>query len=323
MIGSAVDARPDSNDILWSIAEVERDTGLGKDTLRVWERRYGFPAPTRDAFGERQYDHSQLLRLRLVKRLLDAGHRPGKVVGLPLGALEALCEAAAECPRTVPLPVGEAGMLDSQWIGWLRDNEIDRFRHALQREVMRRGLASAVEQLVAPLCVAVGDAWLRGEVSVFQEHLFSETVRTVLRDAIAAVESNSRELMRRPKVLLTTTPSESHTLGLLMAESAFALESCERVSLGASTPIPDIVIACRQLGVDVVALSFSAHASRREVLDSLRQLGEQLPQQVEVWVGGAASVLHSKAMPPNVRVLRRAGDVGAQVAAWRAGRQMT
>jgi hypothetical protein len=27
------------------IAEVERDTGIGKDTLRVWERRYQFPQP--------------------------------------------------------------------------------------------------------------------------------------------------------------------------------------------------------------------------------------------------------------------------------------
>ena len=36
-------ARP----ITLSIAAVERDTGLSKDTLRVWERRYGFPVPER------------------------------------------------------------------------------------------------------------------------------------------------------------------------------------------------------------------------------------------------------------------------------------
>ncbi|MBS1173585.1 MAG: MerR family transcriptional regulator [Proteobacteria bacterium] len=36
-----------------SISAVERDTGLSKDTLRVWERRYGFPVPQRDALGER------------------------------------------------------------------------------------------------------------------------------------------------------------------------------------------------------------------------------------------------------------------------------
>ena len=63
-----------------SIAAVERDTGLSKDTLRVWERRYGFPLPHRDALGERSYPFDQVERLRTIKRLLDAGHRPGRVV---------------------------------------------------------------------------------------------------------------------------------------------------------------------------------------------------------------------------------------------------
>ena len=34
------------------IAALERDIGVGKETLRVWERRYGFPQPLRDAFGQ-------------------------------------------------------------------------------------------------------------------------------------------------------------------------------------------------------------------------------------------------------------------------------
>ena len=37
-----------------SIATVERETGLSKDTLRMWERRYGFPRPARDDNGERE-----------------------------------------------------------------------------------------------------------------------------------------------------------------------------------------------------------------------------------------------------------------------------
>ena len=77
----------------WSIAEVERETGLGKDALRVWERRYGFPVPLRDAQGERAYPQDQVQRLRLLKRLLDCGHRPGKVVALPLVQLQALLQA--------------------------------------------------------------------------------------------------------------------------------------------------------------------------------------------------------------------------------------
>ena len=34
-----------------AISAVERDTGLSKDVLRVWERRYGFPVPERDEIG--------------------------------------------------------------------------------------------------------------------------------------------------------------------------------------------------------------------------------------------------------------------------------
>ena len=46
---STSDIPPDLN-----IAGAERATGLSKDTLRVWERRYGFPTPHRDAAGERR-----------------------------------------------------------------------------------------------------------------------------------------------------------------------------------------------------------------------------------------------------------------------------
>ena len=58
------------------IAAVERETGLAKDTLRVWEKRYGFPQPLRDASGNRLYPAEQVQRLLLVRRLLDAGLRP-------------------------------------------------------------------------------------------------------------------------------------------------------------------------------------------------------------------------------------------------------
>ncbi|MEY2631516.1 MAG: hypothetical protein RIR00_170, partial [Pseudomonadota bacterium] len=62
----------------FSIAAVERDTGLSKDVLRMWERRYGFPVPDRDTNGERAYPSEQVERLRQIKRLMDQGHRPGK-----------------------------------------------------------------------------------------------------------------------------------------------------------------------------------------------------------------------------------------------------
>src|SRR5688572_15778716 len=82
--------RATQSGMLLGIGEVERDTGISKDTLRIWERRYGFPNPVRDTKGERLYDAGELEQLRLIRRLLDSGKRPGKIVGRPMSELQQL-----------------------------------------------------------------------------------------------------------------------------------------------------------------------------------------------------------------------------------------
>jgi DNA-binding transcriptional MerR regulator/methylmalonyl-CoA mutase cobalamin-binding subunit len=307
----------------WSIADVERETGLGKDTLRVWERRYGFPTPARDGLGERVYSKEQLARLRLIKRLLDADHRPGKVVRLSLNELQ---DRLDELGNAIAKPKARQELealtqeQEKMWVQWLANDQTHLIRQSLQQQILKIGLAQVVDKLVAPLCGLVGVAWMRGEISVYQEHLFTETLQSVLREAISSVDASAAGHDQRPRVLLTTTPNELHGLGLLMAECHFALESCTRFVLGTSTPISDIVQAVRQLKIDVLALSFSPYATRKDVTDNLQLLREQLPETVEIWVGGAGASTHSRFLPQDVLLLRKAGDVAAQLAVWRRQR---
>ena len=46
------------------IREVVRITGLRREQLYMWQRRYGFPNPARDGFGDRVYPPDQVSRLR-------------------------------------------------------------------------------------------------------------------------------------------------------------------------------------------------------------------------------------------------------------------
>ncbi|TSE29960.1 HTH-type transcriptional repressor CarH [Tepidimonas thermarum] len=298
----------------WAIADVERETGIGKDTLRVWERRYGFPVPRRDERGDRLYDAEQMARLRLIRRLLDAGHRPGRVVGLGAQALEDLV-AALEPATGAPDGCRGAATDWATWMAWLRTDQTLRLRDALREAVRTQGLAQAVEGVIAPLCVEVGQAWLRGDIGVYQEHLFTEAVQMVLREAI--VRLDEAQPTRAPRVLLTTTPGEQHQLGLLMAECFLALQGCERLSLGVSTPLQDILEAMRRTDADVLALSYSERASRRDVLDTVAPLRAQLPARVALWLGGAAAWRYRRGLPAGVLVLRRAADLSAQVEDWR------
>jgi hypothetical protein len=79
-----------------NIGAVERETGLSKDILRTWERRYGFPAPARDANGERVYSAEQVDRLLRIKRLMDQGHRPGRLIAAR-GRIAALALRRSPC----------------------------------------------------------------------------------------------------------------------------------------------------------------------------------------------------------------------------------
>ena len=126
------------NQPAFSIAAVERDTGLAKDTLRVWEKRYSFPEPHRDAYGERVYPMDQVEKLRVIKRLLDNGHRPGKVIPLSIQELVQLAEASSAGSR-VTVPADSLDELKG-YMDMIKRHEVDDFRQKMSRLVLSLGL---------------------------------------------------------------------------------------------------------------------------------------------------------------------------------------
>jgi DNA-binding transcriptional MerR regulator/methylmalonyl-CoA mutase cobalamin-binding subunit len=294
------------------IAAVERDTGLSKDTLRVWERRYGFPRPTRDANGERVYPSEQVEKLRLLKRLMDQGHRPGKIAERPIEQLQALAEAGNAQSGPASREERPDGALQP-FLRLVTEHRVDELHRELARLTVKVGLARFVSDVIAPLTALVGDAWTTGQLAIFEEHLYTESVQGVLRNAIASIPQSGDS----PRVLLTTVPQESHGLGVLMAEAMFALEGARCVPLGVRTPVIEIVRGAQSQRIDIVALSFSPVVNPYQVIESLKELRSQLPTSTELWAGGSSPALQRRP-PAGVRVLCRLEDVGPAVAGWRA-----
>ena len=292
---------------LMSIAAVERDCGLPKDTLRVWERRYGFPNPHRDHNDERLYPADQVATLRLLRRLVDAGHRPGKVVGRS-------DEDLTELLRQVGVPAPQViGSEAQQVLKLLGSYDAVGLREILNAIVLRAGLGAFAAEIGPGLAEAVGAAWSRGKLEIHQEHLFTEQFTTVLRSAINAAQGAGLP-RRHPRVLFSTFPQEPHALGLLMAEAMFTLEGCLGISLGVQTPIPEIAAAARAHEADVLALSFSSMIPALQATAGLAELRALVPETVEIWAGGACAGLRPK---PGVSVLRALSSIGPSVTAWR------
>lgn len=292
---------------LLTIGAVERETGLQKDTLRVWERRYGFPKPARDDAGERLYTLEDVTRLRLIRRLMDQGHRPGRLMAADDASLHLLLDRErATCPSCPP----PDGVMDA-----IRNHDVDALRRLLQHALRERGLHGLVADVIAPLNVQIGEAWLRGDLGVPDEHFYTEQMQTFLRGTLAGQPRSDRP----PRVVLTTLPEEEHALGLLMAETLLSAEGAQCCSLGPRMPLADICRSAHTVGADVVALSFSAAFPARRAVSGVKALREALPPSVELWVGGAGvrDRLRSEA---GVRLIRDVADVPSAVADWRARR---
>ena len=296
-----------------SITAVERETGLSKDTLRVWEKRYGFPRPLRDAADDRLYPLDQVHRLKLIRRLLDAGHRPGKVASLDDSALKEILDKNQRLSKTNSSSNNVSPTLEPL-LHAIEAHDAAGLRHALSHAQMRMGLGAFVTEVVAPLTTAVGDAWAQGRFEIFEEHLFTEVISSVLHSCIATL--STVPVPRTPKVLLTTLPQELHGLGLLMVEAVLVLEGCQCVSLGTQTPVIDIVRAAKAHRVGIVALSFSNLQNPATVQTSLRALRSELPAETSIWVGGSCQALYQKPWE-GISALQDLSGLPAMVTQWR------
>jgi len=294
------------------IAEVERDTGLAKETLRVWERRYQFPKPERDELGERLYPFTQVEQLRVIRRLIDHGFRPSKVLGKNLGQLHEMLDSITLNSLTLEQTLRCASLLKL-----LRLHRGVELRQALNHVLAREGLKRFIIETIAPLNLAVGDAWVRGELTVPEEHLYTEQVQNVLRHAI----QNQQGVDDRPNILLTTFPDEAHQLGILMVEALCLAEGANCLSLGTRLPVADIAKYAQEGKFDVVALSFSGAYPSQVAIRDLKQFRERLDKNIELWAGGQALYKKEKRLP-GIRVVSDLEHIQVLIKSWRDIRQV-
>jgi len=284
------------------INAVERETGVSKELLRMWERRYDFPMPLRDSQGDRIYPVDQVTKLR---RLIECGFRPGKIIDMEVIELERLMKShgrsSVECSPE----------LEAELMTVLKSRDAHRVREYLSHQMIKQGLQTFVLDFLQYTNFIVGDAWMRGTVEVYEEHLYTEQVQSLIRQAI----SNLREASLRPRIMLTTAPDELHTLGILMVEALLRLENIDAVSYGTQIPTRDIVLAVARHKMDVVALSFSASFPTTRAVDFLEELRFKLPLDVEIWAGGS-SLSSTRRHVEGVEIMHDLGAIHRAAAQW-------
>lgn len=291
------------------IRAVAHRTGIAADTLRVWERRYGFPRPIRRPGGSRLYSEADMLRLELVARALQAGFRPSEVVGLPAADLIKVLQgslpkvapppavAAPPSPRTSPVATGPVPM-PGDVIEALRADDVLAVRAQLRAAAVALGPRAFLTEMAQPLAVRVGELWARGVLEVRHEHVMSACLTAQLHLLLGALDDGDRS----PTVLLATLPAEPHLLGVDMVAVYLATALAAPRVLGADTPPAQIVDAAHAFGVDAIGLSISPAAEGRAAARGAKWVFDHLPSGMELWLGGGGARPVS-AFVPDARIV--------------------
>jgi DNA-binding transcriptional MerR regulator len=160
-------------------SEIERETGFGTGQLRKWRQRFGFPPGEVSADGKAAFSRKTVDQLLLIKRLLEAGFRPGQVVDKTTSELEKLNLALGLSVPDVRRARSTQALIDQ-----LKRTDLAGFTALLAKERAKRTLLDFVRDTVTPLMKGIGDAWTRDEIDIHHEHLCSSCVERLLHAEI-------------------------------------------------------------------------------------------------------------------------------------------
>ena len=219
---------------MYSIADLERISGVKAHTIRIWEKRYNLFNPDRTKGNHRLYDDPDLIRLLNVNRMVKAGYRISKVAAWEetdlmerIGNLEGNLETILE----------DSNYYIDEFIAAGITYDERRFEQAYKKVAGRRQFEDVWSHYLLPSMQLVGSLWLSKKMSPSQEHFLTALVRRKIEqqiDRLPIPESTVKAF------LMFLPPGEYHELGLLMCHYFVRKSGIPVIYLGQNVPIENI-----------------------------------------------------------------------------------
>lgn len=265
---------------LYNIGAVGRMTGVPLATLRIWERRYGFPKSMRTPGRHRIFSEREVERVRWVKARIDEGMQVSQAVHaleylerrptapLPLPPPNAAEPSTPDREPNVALAAFQARFSDS-----LLRHDLESADQILGETLVVFRLEDVILSVIRPTLVEIGAGWEQGVVTVATEHLASYYLRQRLLLWLAAGPPPRLVL----PVVMACAPGDWHETGLLMLAVLLGRQRWPVTYLGPSLPLADLAAFVRETRPAVVVLA----ATIEETALALREWPRWLPEAAE------------------------------------------
>jgi DNA-binding transcriptional MerR regulator/methylmalonyl-CoA mutase cobalamin-binding subunit len=261
------------------IHRVAKLTGLSKDVIRVWERRFGLLKPTRGANRYRNYSDEDVALLRYLKEQLDAGGSIGELS--KWGREELLSRARASAPRV--------SFVDNTFTRLLREllstlNPFNRviFEKRLNGAVAVVPFEEALHGILLPLQEQVGQLWHENHIDVAIEHYVTKQIQQKIFSAMNQLPVAEFGA----KVVVACPPGEEHDIAALTVAYRCRVRGCRVYYLGANVPVASLANLCGTVRPDLTIISFPLALSNDKASELVQTLAREVIPTSPVAVGG-------------------------------------
>lgn len=227
----------------YSIKDLENFTGIKAHTIRIWEQRYSLLTPSRTETGYRFYNDEDLKKILSISVLLKSGIKISKIASLPRDAffseiskIENSTEVNdSKIELCITNLLNGALNFDDKII----ESELSNFQSTFTS-------LEFVSKIIYPLLSRIGLMWEIDEITPLQEHFLSNRIRQKLfveTDKLPYVEKENFDYV------LFLPETETHEIGLLVANYLMRQANIKTLYLGQQVPISNLSVMLKEKGI--------------------------------------------------------------------------
>jgi DNA-binding transcriptional MerR regulator/methylmalonyl-CoA mutase cobalamin-binding subunit len=285
------------------IHRVAKLTGLSRDVIRVWERRFEILKPTRGANRYRNYSDEDVALLRFLKEQLDTGASIGELS--KLGREELLNRARASAPQ--------ASFVDNAFSKLLQEllSSLSPFNRVIFEKRLNGAVAvipfeEALHGILLPLQEQVGELWHDGHLDVAIEHYVTRQIQQKLFSAMNQLPVAEFGA----KVVVACPPGEEHDIAAFAVAYRCRVRGCRVHYLGANVPLVSLTRLCEQVEPDLTIMSFPVALLEANATELVQALADEVHPASDLAVGGhGALAMRDLFMKYDITVLENFADL--------------
>jgi methanogenic corrinoid protein MtbC1 len=279
-----------SSQPVYNIRSVSEKTGISPETMRAWERRYGFPNPYRNPKGYRLYSGDEIAALIWLRNQTDAGMTIGQAIKLLIqlrssGQDPVAGEVVAD--QYPPEEVRSPEDLTSELTAALLAVNETRSKTLLTQAVAQHGIETAMLSIISPALIDIGDRWHNGEIPIAIEHFGTHLCRNFLIQQLDKLPSPSKE----GRIITACAPGEWHEIGILMLTILLRGQGWHVTYLGANLSLDRLSETLAYLRPHLLLFSATSPHTAENLLELITVLDELTDPKPLIGLGGLAFLL--------------------------------